>query len=187
MHKLRRSTGWWLVAGVLFVMQTGGQAEGRKVVSGPSQGAIPPAFTLTAAGEGGGGGEAGSPSPPAGTDDSAREVDSRDDTVRNGPWRLAPGLSRTSPIDSRARDPYAGGPAEGGGGGGGGGLPSNVVPVLRGNPTGPDSIYEAPPSPAAGGGGGGGGMPADWSPFIRVLPGGDAADWARSPSPGPSP
>lgn len=140
MGRLRRGTGWWLVAGALFLMQTGGQAEGRKTVTGPSQGAIPADFTLAAAGGGGGGGAQ----------------------------------------DDGARSPS---PAASTGGGGGGG--SNIVPALRGNPSGVDAVHEASPSPSMGGGGGGGGVPADLSPFIRVLPGGDAADWARSPSPEP--
>lgn len=168
MGRLRRGTGWWLVAGALFLMQTGGQAEGRKTVTGPSQGVIPADFTLAAAGGGGGGTQddgARGPSPEAGTGG----------TSSDGGSRPAPAEGRTSPIDSRPRDPSAGG--------GGGG--SNIVPALRGNPTGVDAVHEASPSPSTGGGGGGGGVPADWSPFIRVLPGGDAADWARSPSPEP--
>jgi hypothetical protein len=177
MGRLRRGTGWWLVAGALFLMQTGGQAEGRKTVTGPSQGAIPADYTLAAATGGGGGGGgtqddgARGPSPEAGTGG----------TSRDGGSRPAPVEERNSPIDSRPRDPNAGG----GGGGGGSGTGSNIVPALRGNPTGVDAVHEASPSPSSGGGGGGGGVPADLSPFIRVLPGGDAADWARSPSPEP--
>lgn len=180
----RRWIGLWMAAGTMFLMQAGGPAHGDVVVTGPSQGTIPdddraPAFLLargdTAADQhqGGGGGGTGNdgargPSPEAGTGGTSGTGGSRPDEPDDRP---VPG-SAASP--------------QGGGGGGGGQRPSNVVPVMPGNPDGIDAVPEPSPSQDPNqGGGGGGGMPMDYSPFIRVLPGGDAADWARSPSPSP--
>jgi hypothetical protein len=153
----RRLIGLWLAAGTLFVMQAGGPAHGGVVVTGPSQGAIP-------------------------ADDRAPGfLLARGDTAAG---RSQGGGGGGGAADDAARSPSPAASPQGGGGGGGQ-RPSNVIPVMPGNPNGIDAVPEPSPSPSPNDGGGGGGLPADGSPFIRVLPGGDAADWTRSPSPGP--
>lgn len=156
--------GAWLAVGVLVWAQVGAQAGGepRYRVSGPSQGPLPAAhqvaFVLAQAEPG---------------------LDQRGPGTQAG---QTPGV----PGDMRSDDPLAA-PGGGGGGGGfgGGDRPSNVIPLLEGNPNGLDAVPTPEPSPPGGGGGGPATDPYMINPFIRVLPGGDAADWTRSPSPGP--
>lgn len=153
----RRLIGLWLAAGTMFIMQAGGPAHGDVVVTGPSQGAIPADGHAPAF------------------------LLARGDTSGTQNQGGGGGGAGTDNAE-RSPSPEASPPV--GGGGGGGQRPSNVIPVMPGNPNGIDAVPDPSPSPNPDGGGGGG-MPADFSPFIRVLPGGDAADWARSPSPSP--